>query len=661
MSETKPPEDAPTIPQADAPITQEQVEEIVAEYDIGARTRRYGGPALAAISLTAFVMGLFHIWAATLGLIDALPLRGVHLAFVLGLAFVLYPARWRDRDKVARRSLPPVDLALAALGAAAGLYVVLFYDQIVVRAGAYTMLDTAMGAIAILLVLEAGRRATGWLVPALSLVFLLYPLYGAFLPGFFAIRQYTADRVIQFMYLTTEGLFGVATGVSATFLFLFVLFGAFLVRTGTGQLFIDLSIALLGRQTGGPAKVAVVASGLMGTINGSAVANAAGTGVFTIPLMKRVGYSPNFAAGVEAAASTGGQLMPPVMGAAAFIMAEFIGVPYATIIVAALIPALLYYGGLLVMVHLEAKQNGLGRMRAEDMPSARDVLGRIHLLLPVVIVLYFLIGGYTPTFAAVAGIGSSMLAPYLRRSTWVHPRVFWQAMVQGARDAVPVAVAVILVGFIIGATTLTGIGLKIAGGIVALGAGNLIITMVLTMLASLVLGTGLPTTATYIVLATMAAPALVQLGVGVIAAHLFIFYYGIIADLTPPVALAAMPAAGIAGGDHQRASWIASRLALAGFLVPFIFVLNPAMLILDTPPLQVAQIAITATLGVTALGVAAQGYLSRRLRGWERLVAFAGAILLIDPGAATDLVGFVLLVALYLWQRQARPNAKSPL
>jgi TRAP-type uncharacterized transport system fused permease subunit len=246
-----------------------------------------------------------------------------------------------------------------------------------------------------------------------------------------------------------------------------------------------------------------------------------------------------------------------------------------------------------------------------------------------------------------------MLAPYLRRATWVHPRVFWQALVQGARDAVPVAVAVILVGFIIGATTLTGIGLKIAGGIVALGAGNLVATMFLTMLASLVLGTGLPTTATYIVLATMAAPALVQLGAGVIAAHLFVFYYGIIADLTPPVALAAMPAAGIAGGDHQRASWIASRLAMAGFLVPFIFVLNPAMLILDTPPLEVVRIAITATAGVVALGVAAQGYFSRELRRAERVVAFAAAILLIDPGAATDLVGLVLLAALYLLQRRA--------
>lgn len=638
-------------------VTQERVERIVAEYDIGARTRKYAGPALALISLIAFLMGLFHIWAATLGLIDALPLRGVHLAFVLALAFLLYPLRWRQRDLTPRRGMPIVDVALALAAAAAGLYVVFLYDQIVVRAGAYTTLDTVMGALAILLVLEAGRRATGWLMPVLSLVFLLYPLYGAYLPGFFAIRQFSVDRVIQFMYLTTEGLFGVATGVSATFLFLFVLFGAFLVRTGTGQLFIDLSIALLGRQTGGPAKVAVVASGLMGTINGSAVANAAGTGVFTIPLMKRVGYTPNFAAGVEAAASTGGQLMPPVMGAAAFIMAEFIGVPYGTIIIAAALPALLYYGGLLVMVHLEAKRHGIGRMPKEDMPSLRSVLGRLHLLLPVAVVLYLLVSGYTPTYAAVAGIGTSMIAPFLRRSTWIHPRVFWEAMVQGARDAVPIAVAVILVGFIIGATTLTGIGLKIAGGIVALGAGNLILTMVLTMLASLVLGTGLPTTATYIVLATMAAPALVQMGVGVIAAHLFIFYYGIIADLTPPVALAAMPAAGIAGGDHQRASWIASRLALAGFLVPFMFVLNPALLILDTPALDVVRIAIGATLGVIALGVAAQGYLSRELNKLERLVAFAAAILLIDPGLVTDALGIVLLVVLYFWQKRTAAPA----
>lgn len=645
---------------AEVEARQRQADELVAKYDVASRTRGYAGPAALVIGGLAVAMSLFHIWAATLGLLDAVQLRGIHLTFVLVLAFLLYPMRWTGRDEQARRGLPWLDVGLAVAGAVAGLYVAVNFYDIVSRAGAYERIDTIMGVLAILLILEAGRRATGWLMPVLAVIFLAYPWYGSYLPGFLSIRQYSVDRIVNFMYLTTEGIFGLATGVSATYLFLFVLFGAFLVRTGTGQLFIDLSIALLGKQTGGPAKVAVVASGLMGTINGSAVANAAGTGVFTIPLMKRVGYSPNFAAAVEAAASTGGQLMPPVMGAAAFIMAEWIGVPYSQIVIAAALPALLYYGGLIVMVHLEAKKQGLKTLDQSELPSLRGVLlAKGHLLIPVVAVLYFLLSGYTPTFAAVAGIGASIVAPYLRRTTWVHPRVFVDALIQGARDTVPVATAVILVGFVMGATTLTGIGLKIAGAIVALGAGSLLLTMFLTMLASLVLGTGLPTTATYIVLATMAAPALQQLGVGIIAAHLFIFYYGIIADLTPPVALAAMPTAGIAGGDHQRASWIASRLALAGFLVPFMFVLNPGLLILDTPPLDVVRIVVTSTVGVIALGVAAQGYFSRNL-GWiERAVAFAAALLLMDPGPVTDVVGLVLLGGFYLFQRRTAPGATT--
>lgn len=637
-----------------------RAEEIMARFDVAARTRRYLKPAATIVMLLAGGMSLFHIWAATLGLLDAMQVRGVHVAFVLGLTFLLYPGRWGKKDQEGRRSFPWIDTALAVAGVAAGLYVAVNFSAIAGRAGAYTRTDTVMGILAILLVLEAGRRATGLLMPALAILFLAYPWYGAYIPGPMAIRQYSVERIVNFMYLTTEGIFGVATGVSATFLFLFVLFGAFLVRTGTGQLFMDISIAMFGRQTGGPAKVAVVASGLMGTINGSAVANAAGTGVFTIPLMKRVGYSPNFSAAVEAAASTGGQLMPPVMGAAAFIMADFLGVPYGQIVIAAALPALLYYGALLMMVHLEAKKQGLKTLTREEVPPIRGVLlRRGHLLIPVVVVLYFLLSGYTPTFAAVAGIVASMVAPYLRRETWLHPRVFWEALVQGARDAVPVAVAVVLVGFVIGGVTLTGAGLKIAGTIIAIGQGNLILTMILTLLASLVLGTGLPTTATYIVLATMAAPALTQLGVQPIAAHLFIFYYGIIADLTPPVALAAMPAVAISGGDHQRASWIASRLAISGFLVPFVFVLNPAMLILDTPLPDVFRIVITSAVGVIALSVAAQGYFSRALAWWERALALAIALLLIDPNPFTDIVGVILGIGLYLYQRRSGRRARA--
>jgi TRAP transporter 4TM/12TM fusion protein len=639
---------APDIIRPDLP-SDEQVEKLVAQYDSAAQIRHFIGWAAIAISVIAAAMSLFHIGAGTILLLSAMELRPIHMAFTLVLIFLIYPFRYKPGE--VRKGFPIYDVFFAVLSIIVSFYVVLNVEDLAKRAGAFTTSDIVMGAIAIVLVIEAGRRATGWWLPGLGIIFLLYPLVGHLLPDMFSVRQYPIERVITHMYLTTEGLFGIGTAVSAQYVFLFVVFGAFLVRMGTGALFIDLALALLGSQTGGPAKVAVISSGLLGTINGSAIANVATTGVFTIPLMKRVGFKPYVAGAIEAAASTGGQLMPPVMGAAAFIMSEFIGVPYATIAIAAFLPAMLYYFSLLAMVHLGAKKEGLSGIPRNQLPDAGKLLRERGLLLaPIVVVLYFLLQGYTPTFAAIVAIATTIISAQIRKSTRVPWRYCWDALVAGARDALPVAIACIMVGFVVGTTTLTGIGLKIAGWVVALGQGNLLLTMFLAMIASMVLGTGLPTTATYIVTATMAAPALANFGVEPLPAHLFMFYYGIIADLTPPVALAALVGAGIAGADTDRASWEASRIALAGFLIPFIFVLSPQLLLVGSEPLPVIEAIFTSSIGAITLAASVQGFLRVRAEWLERIVLFIASLLLIIPEPITDGIGLVMVVAIWLWQ-----------
>jgi len=633
--------------------TAEEVEELVARYDASARVRRYTGWAATVVSLVALAMSLFHLWAGTFGLLSPLELRPAHMIFTTVLIFLIYPLVYRPKE--VRRRFSPLDVILALLAIICGLYVILNQEALAYRAGAYTDTDLLIGIIGIVLILEAGRRATGWWLPGLGIVFLLYPLFGQYLPGMFTIRPYPVDRVVSHMFFTTEGIFGIGAAVSAQYVFLFVLFGAFLVRTGTGQLFTDLAMALLGHQTGGPAKVAVVSSGLLGTINGSAIANVATTGVFTIPMMKRVGFKPHVAGAVEAAASTGGQLMPPVMGAAAFLMSEFIGVPYIDIAIAAALPALLYYFSLIAMVHLGAKKEGLKGVPRDQVPKASRLLKERGLLLaPVFVILYFLLQGYTPTFAAIAGIVSTIVATQIRKSTRVPWRNFLDALIGGARDAVPVAIACIMVGFVVGTTTLTGIGLRISGWIVALGQGNLLLTMFFAMIASIVLGTGLPTTATYIVTATMAAPALSEFNVPVIASHMFMFYYGIIADLTPPVALAALVGAGIAAADVDKTGWESSRIALAGFLIPFIFVLSPELLLIGGDPLHILQAIITSSIGAVALAAGVQGYLIKEANWPQRIVLMVTSLLLITPERLSDIIGLGLLVLVYFWQRREK-------
>jgi len=640
-------------------ISEQEAERITANLDAGSRLRHFTGPTAIFIMLVAAAMSLFHIYTTVFGFFDAPIQRAAFYSFVMVLGYALYPARFKGT--LEDRRYPPIwDIGFMVLGAVTGLYIIVNHETIVENMGFPSQTDLIMGGIAILLVLELCRRAVGPVLTAICTIFLAYTLWGNYVPGFLTHRGYPLERVISHMYLTTEGIFGIAAGVGTTYVFMFILFGAFLLRTGTGQLFIDLAVALLGNFSGGPAKVAVFASALMGTINGSSVANVVGTGSFTIPLMKSIGYRPEFAGAVEAAASTGGQLMPPVMGAGAFLMADITGIPYSQIIIAAAIPAILYYTGVLTGVHLEAKRTGLQGLPRDRLPNAWKIIKeRGILLVPIVAVVYMLLNGYTPPYAAMAGIVTSIVAGAILPSTRVHPIRYWEALVQGARDALGVSVAILAIGFIMGSATLTGAGLKIANGILMLSGGNLFLTLFFTMIASLILGMGLPTTANYLVTATIAAPALVHAGVPLLAAHLFVFYFGIIADLTPPVALAAMAGAGIANAPPVKTGIQAFKLGAPAYLVPYVFCYAPQITLLGYSFWSGVEASFTAVLGVFCLGVSIMGWMLTKVPWWQRPPLFAAAFLLIVPGLETDAVGLVLLLVVAFLQWRAVHSEKA--
>jgi TRAP transporter 4TM/12TM fusion protein len=586
-------------------------------------------------------MSLFHFYTGGFGLWLALKQRALHLAFTLALIFLLYPTTKKgigsDKSKV-----PLWDIVLATLGAFTSLYLIIYYNELVFRAGLPSRIDLIMGGITILLVLEATRRAIGPELPIVVVVFLIYAYFGPYMPGFLAHRGYSLERIIEHLYMQTEGIYGIPLGVSSSFVFLFILFGSVLNKTGMGKFFIDLSMALAGHTTGGPAKVAVIASGFMGSINGSSVANVVTTGSFTIPLMKSIGYKKDFAGAVEAAASTGGQIMPPVMGAAAFVMSEFLEIPYIKIAAAAIIPAIIYYIAVITMVHLEACKYDLKGLPKERLPRAKEVLReKGHLLIPIIGLVYLLVRGYTALFAAFWAIVMSLAVSMLKKETRLNLKGFLGAFEDGAKGALGVAAACACAGMVVGVVTLTGLGLKIANGIVSLGGGNLLLTLFFTMIASILLGMGLPTTAKYIILSIMAAPALIQLGVLPLAAHMFILYFGVIADLTPPVAVAAFAGAGIAGGNTMRTGFISVRLAVAGFMIPYIFAINPALMGLGGSFLKTIQLVITSLAGVLSLGAAAGGYLLVKTPFYERILLFICAILLISTDLMTDVVGLL--------------------
>jgi TRAP transporter 4TM/12TM fusion protein len=637
-------------------VQEIDISEIMAKYDKESAFRRLSGFQLRLVSAIAILFSLFQVYTGLIGVLPAQLQRSIHLTFVLVLVYLLYPSS----SKMRRDKFHWVDVALAVLGGAAGLYITFNYRALLYRAGDYNTLDMLIGAIAILLVLEGAKRVVGLPIAVIASVFLVYAKVGPYLPGFLNHRGYSIERIISHMYYTTEGIIGVPLGVAATFIFLYILFGAFLEKTGIGKFFIDLANAVAGFAAGGPAKVAVLTSALEGTVSGSSVANTVGSGSFTIPLMKSLGYKPEFAGAVEAAASTGGQIMPPIMGAAAFLMAEFIGMPYLSIAKAAVIPALLYFTGIWIMVHLEAKKLGMRGLNRNELPKLSKVMKeRGYLFLPLIGIIYFLVEGATPIKAALYGLGLAILASFFRKDTRLSLKDFLEALETGARNALGVSVACACAGIIVGTITLTGLGLKLGNGLVGLSGGNLILTLIFTMISSLILGMGAPTTANYIITSTIAAPAIVMLGVPVLAAHMFTFYFGIIADITPPVALAAFAGSAIAKSNPFKTGVTASKLAIAAFIIPYIFVFSPALLLIDTTPVMIVRMIITSVIGMIGIGAAMEGYFYTHANKLERIAFLAAGLMLVDPGLLTDIFGTGLMAILFVYQRSKARRKKA--
>jgi TRAP transporter 4TM/12TM fusion protein len=602
-----------------------------------------------AVAVTAFAL-----YTALFGVMSDMIQRSVHLGAVLALVFLgaLAPSSLAPARSVAGRI---VAWLLASAGLVVTLYHVVYFDAIADRYGELTTFELYLGIAATLILLEATRRAIGWPIVILALVFLLYAYFGAYLPGEAGHRGYDIPRIVSQLYLGGGGIFGTPLGVSATFVVLIVLFGAVLEHSGAGKVLMDIATSLTGRSRGGPAKAAVVGSSLMGMISGTAVANVLTTGTVSIPLMKRAGYRPAVAGAVEAVASTGGQLMPPVMGAAAFLMADLTGISYFEIAKAAIVPALLYYVVLFGVVHLEALKRDIPVLATDAVPRLGPTLVHgWHLLLSLPIFVYMLFAGYSVMYASFWALVAGVLASYVRRETWLTPSRLVRTIESGVEAVLPVAAACATAGIIIGVITLTGLGLKFSSLVVSLAGGNLFFALVLTMLASLVLGMGLPTAAAYILVATLAAPALEQLGVAQLAAHLFVFYSAMLSSITPPVALAAYAAAGLARANPFEIAVVACRYGSAAFIVPFFFAYNPALIGVDAGLLTVLQAATTSIVGGLCLAVAVQGWMLRGLAPLERIGFALIALLMLDPNWMTDLAGISLLVLLVGFQIAGR-------
>lgn len=595
----------------------------------------------------AIAYALFIIYTGAVRPMGVYQQRGVHLAFALTLAFLLYPASRKEGARIEW-----YDALLAAAAMVVGAYPVAAFDRIAARMGITIPIDIVFGAVMVLLILEATRRVLGKATTIFIGAFLLFAKFGCIAP--FAHQGYSIECIVSQLYLTTGGIYGVPLGVSATF----VIFAVFLSESGAGQFFIDIAHALFGRLGGGTAKAAIMASGLFGTISGSAVANVVGTGTVTIPLMKRVGYRPHFAGAVEAAASTGGQIMPPVMGAAAFIMAEILGLPYLEICIAALLPAVLYFLAVFFMVDFEAIKLGLKGSPAEALPNPWQVLKQkwYYIIPPFVLVCFLAVMRSSPMRSAIYALAATIAVSFVRKATRLTPARLLRILEKGARAVSCVAMACATAGIIVGIINLTGLGLRFSSLLIEVSRGSLSSLLFLAMLFSLILGTGLSATACYIILAELVAPALIQMGVVPIAAHLFVFYFGIISMLTPPVALAAHAGASMAGAPLVKTGHQAWRLALAGIILPFMFIYSPELLLIGHWH-DIVLAVVSGVLGIYAFSAGIQGYMIRPANPFERVVLLISALLLIRPGLLTDLLGLggiVIVAAIHLLTRDHR-------
>ncbi|MET3696611.1 TRAP transporter 4TM/12TM fusion protein [Bacillus oleivorans] len=622
----------------------------------GGGIRQLTGKQATIAAVFAIGLSVFSIYVNGFMNIQEIYRNVIFLGFLFVLGFLLYPATKKGN----REKFSILDTILAVVGLSGVLYILFSYSVIHnVRMSQAITQDYIFAIITVVILLEVARRTIGIFIPLLSFIALIYAVYGPSFPGLFAHAGFSIERLLYRIYMTTEGVFGMTFSIATTYIIIFILFGAFLTASGATKLFNDLAIAIAGQRRGGPAQVAVISSALTGTLSGSAVANVATTGTFTIPLMKGLGLKPRFAGAVEAAASTGGMIMPPIMGAAAFIMAGFLGVSYNVIILAAVIPAILYYAALIFAIDIEAKKQGLKGMSKDSIPQVWAVLKeRGLLLLPIIVIIGTLLSGRTPLFAGFAGIITVIVTSWLTKdkSNRITFKKVVEALIDGAKGTVQVGVACASVGIIIAVVTMTGLGSTLAYNIIELSGGELSIILVLIMITCIILSMGLPSTALYIVVAVTAAPALVEAGVNPIAAHFFVFWFGALSNVTPPVALASYTAAGLAGADAMKTSWTAVKLCLPGFIIPFMIAYNPIMVMQNETGgtasiVSAIPVLLTGMLGVFALAVAVFNFFRTKLNIFERIGFFATAILLIDPGMVTDIIGLgivILLLAIHI-------------
>ena len=630
------------------------------------------GPKLSIIVTTILVsMSLYHFWASGFGLVREVLHRGIHIAYVIGLVFIVFSWKKNTENETNKtlfsfQNVSVLDYIFAILTVTSALYLPLLPSEILAaRVGNPELIDVAMGSVLILLTLEAARRSVGPTLPIISIIFILFAIFGPYAPGALKHGGTSWLGFVNHIYITNQGVYGIAVGVMAQYVFLFILFGVLATRVGLGKLFIDLAMLLAGRYSGGPAKVAIFSSAFMGTISGSSIANTVTTGSLTIPAMKKIGYPSHFSGAVEAASSTGGQITPPILGAAAFIMVEYLGLPLKDILAAALLPALFHYFGIFIMVHLEAKKLGLRGLNQKELPKFFEIMKDNWLsLLPLIILVYFILAGRTPDFAAIYGIISCVVVGILKPKNKLNFIDLWNCLASGAKNTLAVGAAATCVGIIVGVVTLTGVGFRL-GFVVLQTAGDignffsniwpisyfsfdqlkLFFSLVLIAISCIVMGAGIPTTATYIILVAVAAPALAQLNIEPLVAHFFVFYYGVLADITPPVALAAYAASGIAKSNPFKTGNTAFRLGIAKALVPFVFVYSPSLLLItnDFDLIKLTVTVLGTLMGIGLIGIAFTGYWIKPLKTFEQWFLGLAALLFVAPGLNSMIVGLIAI------------------
>ena len=627
---------------------------VMKKYDRESNTRVWEGAPqivvtciLAIFSIFCIYVTLFATWLEELRLTT-------FVAYIVLIGYIVYPAK-KGSQKV--NYMPWYDILLMLCGTGAFVYYAINAMSIIQQGANFAWYQILIGIVGILALAEVCRRSVGLPIIIVAVCFIVYALvWGLHNPSFFKRLEYT----VHYLFYGKEGVLSTPINVCSKFIVVFIIFGAFLDRTGIADFFIKISNAIVGGFSGGPAKVAVVASALEGTVSGSSVANTVGSGSITIPLMKKNGYKPEFAAAAEASASTGGQIMPPIMGAAAFLMADYLGVPYSDIVLRAILPAVLYFTGIFIAVHLEAKKEGLRGLTKEELPKFGPLVRKIYLLLPLIVLIYLVgSGSVTIQYAAAIAIIIAIAVSLFNKGNRITPKRIWEALAAGGQGMIAVAAACGIAGIIAGTITMTGLANVIINGIVALAGNQVIIALFLTMLCCIVLGMGVPTTANYCIMAATCAPILVRMGVPQIAAHFFVFYFGIVADLTPPVALAAYAGSAIAQSNPMKTAFTATKLAVGAFIVPYVFALNPAMLFVDTTAMEVALICITSFVGMFGVSAALQGYLMCRMPWFLRVLSLVGGLLLIYPGITTDIVGVVLFAIVVIFQFFEKKSMKK--